>query len=172
MVSPNPNDDNLPAIDPAEPFKGLVVCCTSISSEHRIQIAQQVVDLGGVHKLDLTPDVTHLIVGEYDTPKYRHVARHRQDIKAMDAAWVHSVSDLWKNDEVIDFYGLEEKYRLKTFESRGAKQSTRPHEPLDRESLRICLSGFGEQNDEIAAQITANGGSTWITCPFSHHISL
>ncbi|CAH0004086.1 unnamed protein product [Clonostachys byssicola] len=158
MVSPNPNDDNLPAIDPAEPFKGLVVCCTSISSEHRIQIAQQVVDLGGVHKLDLTPDVTHLIVGEYDTPKYRHVARHRQDIKAMDAAWVHSVSDLWKNDEVIDFYGLEEKYRLKTFESRGAKQLTRPHEPLDREQLRICLSGFGEQNDEIAAQITANGG--------------
>ena len=60
----------------------------------KTDIGTKVADLGGDHKYDLTPNVTHLIAGDYDTPKYRHVAYERPDIKAMDAQWVEAVRDL------------------------------------------------------------------------------
>ncbi|RGP79242.1 s-m checkpoint control rad4 [Fusarium longipes] len=146
-------------IDPAEPLKGIVVCCTSIPAEHRTSIAAKVSELGGVHKYDLTPDVTHLVVGDYDTPKYRHVARERPDIKAMDAAWIEELSEIWKNDDEIDYRQLESKYQLRPLEKRGIDptiQST--HGEAARDSLLICLTGFGDQRDEIANKITSNGG--------------
>ncbi|GKT99220.1 brct protein [Fusarium langsethiae] len=146
-------------IDPAEPLKGIVVCCTSIPAEHRTTIAAKVSELGGVHKYDLTPDVTHLIVGDYNTPKYRHVARERPDIKAMDAAWIEALSEIWKNDDEINYRQLENKYQLKPLEKRGIDPAIQPDEgePV-RDSLRICLTGFGDQRGDIAKKITSNGG--------------
>lgn len=103
--------------------------------------------------------MTHLVVGDYDTPKYRHVARERPDIKAMDAAWIDAVAELWKNDEEMDFIALEQAHQLKALEKCGAEIAS-PHEsaPAGRQSLLICLTGFGEQRDDIAARITTNGG--------------
>ncbi|KAI8668140.1 hypothetical protein NCS55_00838400 [Fusarium keratoplasticum] len=159
MASSNAVDDEDVQIDPAEPLKGIIVCCTSIPAEHRTTIAGKVSELGGVHKYDLTPDVTHLIVGDYDTPKYRHVARERPDIKAMDAAWIEALSELWKNDDEIDYRKLEAEYQLKPLEKRGVDPSVQPQEgEAGRDSLMICLTGFGEQRDEIALKITSNGG--------------
>lgn len=102
--------------------------------------------------------MTHLIIGDYDTRKYRHVARERPDIRAMDAAWIDAVLRLWKNDEKIDFVALEKEHQLKPFEIRGSMQQTREGEPSGRQSLLICLTGFGYQRDEIAEKIIANGG--------------
>ena len=122
-------------------------------------IAAKVSELGGVHKYDLTPDVTHLIVGDYDTPKYRHVARERPDIKAMDAAWIETLSEIWKNDDEIDYRELENKYQLKPLEKRGIDPTVQPVQgEAARDSLLICLTGFGDQRDEIASKITSNGG--------------
>ncbi|KAG7413989.1 S-M checkpoint control protein rad4 [Fusarium oxysporum f. sp. rapae] len=159
MTSPRANEEEDIQIDPAEPLKGIVVCCTSIPAEHRTSIASKVAELGGIHKYDLTPDVTHLIVGDYDTPKYRHVARERPDIKAMDAAWIEELSEIWKNDEEIDYRQLENKHQLKPLEKRGIDPTVQPQrgEPA-RDSLLICLTGFGDQRDEIANKITSNGG--------------
>ncbi|KAI9159020.1 S-M checkpoint control protein rad4 [Paramyrothecium foliicola] len=126
--------------------------------EGKIEIANKVAELGGVHKYDLTPQVTHLIVGEYDTPKYRHVARERPDILPMDAQWIEALSDLWKNDDEIDFDALETQHRLKALETCGIEPSSQPGEMRPRESLLICLTGFGRQRDDIADIITANGG--------------
>ncbi|KAH6673877.1 hypothetical protein EV126DRAFT_306906, partial [Verticillium dahliae] len=81
------------------------------------EIEKKAQDLGGHHKYDLTPDVTHLIVGQYDTPKYRHVAKERPDIKAMDARWIDAVADLWKNAAEIDFAALETQWQLKPLET-------------------------------------------------------
>ncbi|KAF7549636.1 hypothetical protein G7046_g8278 [Stylonectria norvegica] len=106
----------------------------------------------------LTPDVTHLVVGDYDTPKYRHVARERVDIKAMDARWIEAVAELWKNDEDIDFATLEAEYQLKPLEKRGVDPASQAAESAPRDSLLICLTGFGDQRDEIADKITASGG--------------
>lgn len=114
--------------------------------------------MGGVHKYDLTPDATHLIVGNYDTPKYRHVARERPDIRAMDAAWVDTVSHRWKNVEPIDFAALEKEHELKAFEARGSIPQTPQKDPPTRQPLLICLTGFSNQRDEIVQKIITNGG--------------
>ncbi|KAF5024730.1 hypothetical protein F66182_3162 [Fusarium sp. NRRL 66182] len=159
MASSHVTEDEEIQFDPAEPLRGIVVCCTSIPAEHRTSIAAKVAELGGIHKYDLTPDVTHLIVGDYDTPKYRHVARERPDIKAMDAAWVEALSDLWKNDDEIDYRQLETKYQLKPLEKRGIDPTVQAQGgETARDSLLICLTGFGDQRDEIALKITSNGG--------------
>lgn len=77
----------------------------------------------------------------------------------MDAAWIEALTELWKNDEEIDFLTLEKDHQLRALERCGAE----PASPNDattagRQSLLICLTGFGEQRDQIAAKITANGG--------------
>ncbi|KAG8424120.1 protein kinase activating protein dpb11 [Metarhizium acridum] len=159
MESSRSADDERYSIDPSEPLKDVIVCCTSIPPDQRTDIAQKVSELGGIHKYDLTPDVTHLIVGDYDTPKYRHVARERPDIKAMDAMWIEAVTELWKKDEEIDFMALENEHRLKALEKCGTDTAS-PHggAATGRQPLLICSTGFGDQRDEIAAKITANGG--------------
>lgn len=107
-------------------------------------IARKTDELGGIHKYDLTPDVTHLIVGEYDTPKYRHVAKERPDIKAMAVGWVDAVRDLWVRDEQIDFRALEKEWCLKAFETGGGaiddNQKVGP-----RTTLNCCLTGFDDR---------------------------
>ncbi|OAA40983.1 BRCT domain-containing protein [Metarhizium rileyi] len=166
MASSQSADDETYLIDPSEPLKNVIVCCTSIPPDQRTDIAQKVAELGGIHKYDLTPDVTHLIVGDYDTPKYRHVARERPDIKAMDAIWIEAMTELWKNDDDIDFLALEKKHQLKALERCGTDTAS-PHGGDEgakgataggRQPLLICLTGFGEQRDDIAANITAHGG--------------
>lgn len=111
--------------------------------------------MGGIHKYDLTPDVTHLIVGDYDTPKYRHVARERPDIKAMDVNWIEAVSALWKKDEEIPFRKLESQYQLKALQKCGPGSVPGG---VHESALTICLTGFGLEWKEIAEKIQANGG--------------
>ncbi|KAI0844556.1 hypothetical protein F5Y00DRAFT_197569 [Daldinia vernicosa] len=146
--------------DPSKPFGGLVLCCTSIEADLRTEIAQRTIDLGGIHKYDLTPDVTHLIVGDYDTAKYRHVARERPDIKPMAAGWVDAVRALWLEDKEFDFAALEEEWRLKTFETGGGIPKSPVEEQRERTRLICCLTGF-EDNDTrvmIEDKVRANGG--------------
>lgn len=106
---------------------------------------------------DLTPAATHLIVGDYDTPKYRHVARERPDVCPMDATWIDAIISLWMKDEHINFRKLENEHRLKALELRGANLAATQN-PQGRDSLLICLTGFGDQRDEIAETVAANGG--------------
>lgn len=86
--------------------------------------------MGAKHVYDLTSDATHLIVGEYDTPKYRYVAKERPDVKVVKPGWVDAVRDLWVADQKIDLESLEKQHTLPTFAS-----------------LKISITGFedGEQ---------------------------
>ena len=84
--------------------------------------------MGGVHKHDLTSDVTHLLVGDADTPKYKFVARERPDVKVLLPSWVEAVRGSWLEGETIDVGATEEKYGLPTFHG-----------------LRICLTGFEDR---------------------------
>ncbi|KAH7307978.1 BRCT domain-containing protein [Stachybotrys elegans] len=145
-------------IDPSKPFKGIIACCTGIPHEERIELADKIAELGGVHKYDLTPEVTHLFVNGYNTNKYRHVASERPDIKAMDAQWVEAVRELWKHDDEIDFDALEAQYTLKPLETSGERSTSQPNSPPTRGALQICLTNFGRQRNEIADTIVANGG--------------
>ncbi|KAI0541826.1 hypothetical protein GGR58DRAFT_455075 [Xylaria digitata] len=144
----------------SRPFHGLVLCCTSIEADLRSEIAQRTADMGGVHKYDLTPDVTHLIVGDYNTAKYRHVAKERPDIKPMAAGWVDAVRKLWVEDQDIDFAELESLWKLKTFESGGGIPSSSNPAERERQRLVCCLTGFEDSNVRamIEDTVKANGG--------------
>lgn len=77
----------------------------------------------------------------------------------MDAAWIEALSEIWKNDEEIDYRELETKHQLKPLEKRGIDPTDQPIEgEPKRDSLLICLTGFGDQRDEIANKIISNGG--------------
>lgn len=81
------------------------------------ELAGYATEMGAVHKYDLTPDVTHLIVGDYNTPKYRFVAKERPDVEPMTVAWIEAVRELWINDQEVDFEELQRVHKLPTFHS-------------------------------------------------------
>ena len=122
-------------------------------------IANKTAELGGIHKYDLTPDCTHLIVGDYDTPKYRHVAKERPDVKPMAAAWIEAVRNLWIEDADMDFDALEKEWQLRTFETGGCEPTPDGHIP-ERRGLLCCMTGFDdpEVRQEIIDKLQANGG--------------
>ncbi|KAK4097480.1 hypothetical protein N658DRAFT_289668 [Parathielavia hyrcaniae] len=156
---PAPADGDESFFDSAHPFKGVVVCCTSVPTELRADIAAKTIELGGQHKYDLTPDCTHLIVGDYDTPKYRHVAKERPDVRVMSAGWVEAVRNLWVEDADIDFLALEKEWQLLTFESGGGELTPDASEP-QRRRLLCCMTGFEDPDErqQIIDMIEANGG--------------
>lgn len=81
--------------------------------------------MGAVHKLDLTSDVTHLIVGSINTPKYRYVAKERPDIKVLHSDWLEAVREAWMEGEEVNVAELEREHRFPIFFG-----------------LQICLTGF------------------------------
>jgi DNA replication regulator DPB11 len=91
-------------------------------------LASQAEQMGALHKYDLTSEITHLIVGDYDTPKYRYVAKERPDVKVLTPQWVEAVRQLWIEDQAIDVGATEREYTLPTFAT-----------------LRICLTGFEDR---------------------------
>lgn len=106
----------------------------------QIELEAKVHQLGGVHKHDLTGEVTHLVVGQYDTPKYRHVAKERPDVKAMDARWVDVVSRLWMDDADIDLAALEKEWQLRPLETNGPEPGGQ-----ERGRLICCITGFHDR---------------------------
>ena len=81
--------------------------------------------MGAEHKLDLTSDVTHLLVGDPQTAKYQYVAREREDVKVLKPEWISAVRDCWMNDQELDMNVLEARYRVPTLAG-----------------LKICITGF------------------------------
>lgn len=86
--------------------------------------------MGAVIKLDLTSDVTHLIVGNTNSAKYRYVARCREDVKVLRPEWMEALRTAWMAGGEVDTEELEKEYRLPTF--------------FD---LKICLTGFDDRMD-------------------------
>lgn len=91
--------------------------------------------MGAVHNLDLTATVTHLVVGNTATPKYRYVAKERPDIKVLHPNWVEAVRGLWMAGDELDLEVLEAKHRLPIFHG-----------------LEICITGFDNAEDREQLQ--------------------
>ncbi|KAI7194306.1 hypothetical protein KC363_g2209 [Hortaea werneckii] len=125
------------------PLLGTVLCATSFPQQDRTAIATHAQELGAEFKLDLTCDVTHLIVGCITTPKYRYVAKERPDIKVLRREWLDAVKEEWKKGGEVDVQGLEDSLRLPPFFN-----------------LKVCITGFEDMEQRTALQrsIEANGG--------------
>ena len=94
--------------------------------------------MGAVHKFDLTSDVTHLIVGDINTPKYKYVAKMRTDVKVLRAEWVEAVRSSWIQGGDTDIHALEAEYKLPTFFG-----------------LSICITGFEDCTYYLTLGMTA-----------------
>ncbi|CEL03506.1 hypothetical protein ASPCAL04660 [Aspergillus calidoustus] len=97
------------------PLAGVVLCFTSIAAEERTEIVAVASQMGAEHSYDLTSTVTHLIVGEINTPKYKFVARERSDVVVLRPEWVEAVRQSWIKGGDTDIHALEEHYRFPTF---------------------------------------------------------
>lgn len=99
--------------------------------------------MGATIKLDLTSDVTHLIVGSTDSAKYRYVAKSREDVKVLSPAWLEALRQVWMGGEDnVNVAALEKEYRLPTLFG-----------------LKICLTGFDnpEQRRYMQETVDSNG---------------
>ncbi len=83
--------------------------------------------MGAVHKFDLTSDVTHLIVGDFDTPKYKFVAKERPDVKCLLPNWIDAVRESWMEGGETDVNALEIAHTLPTLTG-----------------LKVCVTGFDD----------------------------
>lgn len=81
--------------------------------------------MGAQVKLDLTSDVTHLIVGSTNSAKYRYVAKAREDVKVLLPEWIHALQKVWMEGDDVNVLELEQHWSLPTFYG-----------------LKICLTGF------------------------------
>ncbi|KAL9120359.1 MAG: hypothetical protein Q9187_003085 [Circinaria calcarea] len=99
--------------------------------------------MGAVNKLDLTSDVTHLIVGFTDTPKYKYVAKERPDVKCLLPEWIEAVRESWMRGGETEVEALEVEYRLPTFAG-----------------LRVCVTGFEDLvlRKQLEEALKNNGG--------------
>ncbi|KFY23511.1 hypothetical protein V493_05815, partial [Pseudogymnoascus sp. VKM F-4281 (FW-2241)] len=146
LPSPTPSLPSQPqavAFNPSVPLRGVVLCCTSIPPDTRTALAKQAEEMGAQHKYDLTSEVTHLIVGEYDTPKYRYVAKERPDVKILTVGWIEAIRLLWMSDKHIDLEALEAEHTLPTLAT-----------------LIVCMTGFEDtaERTNIINLICSNGG--------------
>ncbi|KAL8946348.1 MAG: hypothetical protein Q9222_007244, partial [Ikaeria aurantiellina] len=125
------------------PLEGVIICCTSISPEKRAELASVALQMGATHKYDLTSDVTHLIVGDADTPKYKFVAKERPDVKCLLPTWVEALRELWLEGGEVDVQELELRYTLPTLHN-----------------LRVCVTGFEDlaYRKKIEDDVNNNGG--------------
>ncbi|KAL8646661.1 MAG: hypothetical protein Q9226_006765 [Calogaya cf. arnoldii] len=107
------------------------------------ELANVASQMGAIHKLDLTSDVTHLIVGDADTPKYKFVAKERPDVKCLLPTWIEALRELWMEGGEPDVRALESQYTLPALHN-----------------LRICVTGFDDMayRKKLEDLVHINGG--------------
>ena len=121
-----------------------VVPSPRLTTLAQTKITDAAVQMGATQKLDLTADVTHLIVGSITTPKYRYVAKDRPDIKVLKPSWIDAVRELWMEGVDVDVEALEREHKMP---------------PLT--GFHICVTGFDDviQRNKIAYTAEEQGAT-------------
>jgi DNA replication regulator DPB11 len=117
--------------------------CRRNTDQAQTRYADIALQMGADHKLDLTSDTTHLIVGSTDSLKYQYVAREREDIKVLSPRWIEAVQELWMQATPFDLDALTVKHRLPTLSG-----------------LKICITGFDDLSfrAQLQQDVQENGG--------------
>jgi DNA replication regulator DPB11 len=95
--------------------------------------------MGGEYNVDLTSDVTHLLVqvGHVLTEKYRYVAANREDVRVLQPAWLEAVRQSWVTGEKFNLQALEKEYKLPIFAG-----------------LSVCLTGFDDCKSRVIVSLS------------------
>ncbi|KAI5296261.1 hypothetical protein KEM52_004816 [Ascosphaera acerosa] len=99
--------------------------------------------MGAVHTFDLTTSVTHLVVADPDTEKYRYVARQRDDMKVMLPEFVDAVRMQWMGGNDANIHQLEAEFRYPTFKGVRACVTGRVGAVTFRQELETRLTQNG-----------------------------
>ncbi|WPH02155.1 Hypothetical protein R9X50_00501000 [Acrodontium crateriforme] len=136
------------------PLKGKVLCCTSVTQDVRNKVAEVAASMGAAHSLDLTANVTHLIVGSVTTPKYQYVARERPDIAVLHPDWIEALRNSWMEGGDVDVSQLEKDFKLPTF--HGLKMSVTGFDDMDqRNFISTTIEQEGaEYHGDLTKQVT------------------
>jgi DNA replication regulator DPB11 len=125
-----------------KPLGHVVLCCTAISGHVRATILRQAHDMGATLQGALTCDVTHLIVGDVQSDKYKFAAKERLDLKLMGVEWVARLHERWISGQDVDVERLE-----------------RLHQHKFLTGLRISSTNLeSEMRSEVEKQIIQHGG--------------
>lgn len=126
----------------------------SDSSAFQTELAEVAKQMGAVHKLDLTSDVTHLLVGNTATPKYRYVAKERPDISVLHPEFIEAVRQAWMTGEPFDVSALEKKHRVPCFWGLQIS-STGVDDADERKSMEdMIVAHGGEYNGDLTKTVT------------------
>ncbi|KAK4505536.1 hypothetical protein PRZ48_003499 [Zasmidium cellare] len=108
------------------------------------KIADVAGQMGATHILDLTADVTHLLVANINTPKYRYVAKERPEVRVLSPDFIEAVRKEWTEGGDVDVAALEKQYTLPTFFG-----------------LQICLTGVSDPStrSDMEQTIAGKGGT-------------
>lgn len=166
-------DDNVDQL----PLQGVVLCCTSLAQDVRVRtttstrnqysaagphadlsrqthIADMATHMGAIHLLDLTADVTHLLVGSITMPKYRYVAKERPDIKVLTPDFIPRLREAWIQGGEVDVQKYEAECKVKTFAG-----------------LEMCLTGFNDTTQRTEMQRTCQEqGAKW-SADLTRHVT-
>lgn len=85
-----------------QPLLGCTFCCTAVPVTRRQEINDKIMEMGGVHHLDLMSDVKYLIVGSTNTDKYLFLVNNRRDIIFLRDDAIDLVYDSWKLGQSFD----------------------------------------------------------------------
>lgn len=121
-----------PAGNPGEWYSSCLKQCFLLMAWLLLQarLAEAALQMGAIHKLDLTSDVTHLIVGSIDTPKYRYVAKDRPDICALSPTFIDAVRESWMEGGNVDVEAIQRQHSLPALFG-----------------LKLCVTGFEDLNE-------------------------
>ncbi|QPG73831.1 hypothetical protein FOA43_001146 [Brettanomyces nanus] len=84
------------------PLAGVKFCSTSIPSTIKKEMKDDIASMGGIFLDDLMADVNVLIVGDYDTEKYKFCAKRRADIKFVKADAITTIYNEWHEGKEVD----------------------------------------------------------------------
>lgn len=136
------------------PLKSMVFCCTSVEADLRSSIAANIEAMGGQHRTDLMSDVTFLIVGSRDTPKYEFAVKHRADMTFLRPSFILELGERWKSGEDFDITEEIERGKLQVFENLIVSCTNIQPEPDRKIFIDIVQSQGGTYSPDLTRQVT------------------
>jgi len=91
---------------------GILLCCSGLLRQTSDSLQSAAREMGAATTLDLTLDVTHLVVnGNTSTAKYKYVAKSRPEVKVVTETFVQEARKIWMSGGMPDISALEDTHK-------------------------------------------------------------
>ncbi|GJJ68352.1 topoisomerase (DNA) II binding protein 1 [Entomortierella parvispora] len=140
LPAPPPATQGVDPLNPLLPLQGCIISYTGFSVAEREVVNTKVRAMGGEINVDLTEDVTHLLVAKVGSQKYK--VAYTLGIAVLNPAWLNKLYDQWCKGDTFDLKTLTEDHILG---------------PLT--GCSICVTGYAaDVREEIERNTLKYGG--------------